>query len=199
MKALVEASEAAGYGRRPVSSLIWEKAELVMTKDGMPTPESLFKFLNDHKRSLNVLWGDAAGKEQAMRLRRIYDALEITSRVGMPKGTVSPYGAADKLREATGISVPQVASRFYALNAGLIGKRHAVFESAMRFFGTFTGRRAKALMKEALYDPNIARDIDMIITSPASAAQDRLNSLPVQRLNAALFKMGIETVQEENK
>jgi hypothetical protein len=158
MNALVTASQSAGLGRRPVASLVWQRAIGLAAKDGEPTPDQLLKFIKSHRQSLNI----ALGETHAKNLRLIYEASEIFSRVSTPSGSVEPFR-----------------------------KRHMMFESAMRFYGRFAGRKAKALMKEALYDENIARDIQRLMETPSLTRSQKLQSLPEQRLNAALFTMGL--------
>jgi len=187
MQTLVRTSERAGLGGRPVASLVWKRATAELSKEGAPTPDALLKFIETHRRSLNV----ALGRKHAERLHDLYQAAEIYSRVGIPTGKPASSNLPDRIQEATGISVPQIGSRIYAYSAGLIGKRHAMFESAVRFYGKFSKRKADALMKEALFDKNIARDISLLMDSPATVAQERLLSLPEARLNAALFNMGL--------
>ena len=195
MQDLVDASVAAGYGRRPVASLVWQRAELSFSENGVPTPDSVLRFLKNNRQSVAV----ALGERHTKALTNVYEALEIAARVGSPKGSVPGYGFSDKLRETTGVSIPQVASRAYAYSAGLIGRRHMMFESAVRFFGVFTGRRAKSLMKEALYDENIAKDIDIYLTTPSMGSQARLDRLSKSksRLNTALFNMGLSEITDE--
>jgi hypothetical protein len=193
MQALVDSSMKAGLGKRPVASIIWQRAIQKISNGTEPTPEQLLKFITDNRRSLNV----ALSKRHAENLRYIYEALEIISRVGAPKGSVEPFSAPDKLRDITGISVPQAASRTYAYSAGLIGKRHMMFESAMRLYGKIAGRRAKALMKEALYDEQIARDIRSLMESPSLERSQKLQSMPEARLNAALFTMGFGDQEDQ--
>jgi hypothetical protein len=155
--------------------------------------------LTNNRRSLSVLFGD----EHLKNIKLIRDGLEIERRTPMPQG--APEQGQDllsRIKEQAGTGVPQVSSRVFAAVSGRTSFRFIVTEMLGRLFMAQSKMAQERVLKEALVNPEIAREIQRVMSSSAQAVthEGKPALRPVSRnLNIWLWNLGIPHVSDEEQ
>lgn len=144
-------------------------------------------FINEHEAALRI----ALGAEHLGHLKIIARAREMLERVPPPAGRgYSPNPLAD-IERAIGMGVPQLASRIFAAESGRTSFRFVATDALGRFMRGRSQAESAALLREALYNPQVAKDmVDMLRLGPEHRAIAR-------RLNARLFNLGLTSREQQ--
>lgn len=145
------------------------------------------KFILQNESVLN----DVLGKEHMEDIKTILVAKEIFERTPMPRGREVEQNIFKDLQEKTGIGVPQLISRYMAISRGRSSKFVEGGGSLANFWGARSTKQQKALMREALYDPEFAA----LLTDAATVT--KMPKDRKQKLNAWLFNAGMQPFTEE--
>lgn len=138
--------------KNAMKRIVWENASNGTSADTV-------KFMAQNEKSLAVLFD----KKQ---LRDMYD---VSLMKAVSEAVKPPSGAAlsdvelpavlRAVENITGMKIPQFGTRLYALNSGRVAKEYIAMEAAISALRS-TGRlQAEAIWKDALYDPDLARDL----------------------------------------
>lgn len=145
------------------------------------SPEQLSTFMNSNAQSLSRLFGI----RHLGDLQNIQRARALVESVPAPTGQgfrPDPTGA---LARQVGSGIPQIQSRIFAAESGRTSFRFVAGDMFARFIRGRSQIQSDALLREALYNPEVARDLSSMIgltgTKPATA----------NRLNAWLFNLGM--------
>lgn len=138
-------------------------------------------FILANQKSLSQLFSP----EHIKNIRTIADAKSRLEFVPRPEGkafTVDPTGT---LAKELGQGVPQIGSRIFAVKSGRIGPQYMMVDMFGRFFRGRAILEEERLLREALYNPEVARDLRNIALERAKGPE------PAKRLNVWLFNLGI--------
>lgn len=94
--------------------------------------------------------------QHAKALRTIFNAKNMMARVAPAKGAASDLSPLGAVQSKLGFGIPQAASRFFAIVSGRTSERYVLTEGAVRLFNRLGMARAKGLLEQALYDPQLA-------------------------------------------
>lgn len=126
----------------------------------------------------------ALGKPHMDNLDTIMKAREMIERVPSPTGVEITSRPLEVIEKATGMGLPAMASRVYAVQSGRIGARYMATEMFSRFMRGQSAQEMERLLDTALYDPEIARDLANAIKFPASVPAKN-------RMKKHLFNLGM--------
>jgi hypothetical protein len=181
------ASRVASIARRhglqnTLNAVVWDRAmgQIDTVPGELPNPAKLLTWINSNERAVTSL----IGREHTNNLRLVYEALSIVQRTPMPTGAAesgTPLGA---IEEQLGVGVPQISSRYFAAESGRVGYRYVAVDALSRFFNRVASRKQDALLHEALFDPNVARDLANLRRA------DDIAPAVARRLNGYLFTIG---------
>jgi hypothetical protein len=115
-------------------------------------------------------------------LETILTATEQMARVPEPAGRAYDPNSLADVERRLGTGMNQIASRVFAANSGRTSWRYVAIDLISRFWRGHSQQETAALLKEALYNPDIARDLVDLVQLPAKreAAAKRLNSWLLQ-------------------
>ena len=151
------------------------------TMDFSTNPEALLKFINN--RQNRQLLDNALGTEHTDRLQLLAEfgdrvnsimrtesgTSDLSKYVGVPIKTIL-----DEIAGSVGTSIPQMTTRFIAIQEGRIGMRAALAYLAARGLNAGSTARFQAVMAEALTNPVFARELMKdITTGPAVGMNPR--------------------------
>lgn len=172
MRRIVNGLRGSEAANAALKRAIWERGVGV---------EDLTAFLGQNQAALKVALGD----EHFGNLQRIARARDILARTPAPQGQgfqPDPVGA---LSEQLGTGVPQLSSRFYAFKSGRLPRDFLLAEAGSRILRGRSILRSRELLDEALYNPQVAKDLAEI------AVRNRVRPEVANRLNAWLFNLGL--------
>lgn len=156
-----------------------------MAADG--SAEEIADFVNRFQPSLRLLFSP----QHLGNLRRIQRARAMLQRTPAPSGQGYQPNPLAAVEGGIGMGVPQLASRVFAVESGRTSARYVTTDALGRFLRGRSQAASEALLKEALYDPEVAKDL-------AAVAFDRAGKADVsRRLNARLFSLGLVDSGEE--
>lgn len=144
------------------------------------TPTEMRAFLRDNAKSLrHVLTPD-----HFRHLNTIMRAGEMAARVPKASGRGYEVNSLAGVESALGTGMNQIGSRIFAAQSGRTSWRYIGLDLAGRFLRGFSQQEAARLLEEALYNPDVARDLANVMhtkrTAPAVA----------KRLNTWLLTVG---------
>ncbi len=143
-------------------------------------------FLKDNQDSIIRALGSRY--QTATRLAR---AIEKNRLVPRPAGRALDTNPMASVENLLGTGLNQVSSRIFAVKSGRTSARYALADLAGRAFRNMTGRQARETLQQALYDPQVARDL-------ANAIEFNLVGEPaVKRLYTFLISNGIAASGDE--
>lgn len=202
---LVKALGSVAGGQKTPDQLL---AEAMQSPQKMGQLKALVRGNEDAEKALaRAIWNAAAGQrdlgtfiqqnEAALKLglspqhitdlKLLAGGREMASRVPAPTGSAVQPRPFQALEDATRMGMPQIASRIFAVQSGRTSWRFVVSEAGSRALRGYTQEQMEALLREALYDPRVAKDL-------ANAV--RMRKMPpaiANRLNVRLFNLGMET------
>jgi hypothetical protein len=137
------------------------------------------KFLEANRQSLTWVFGD----KHLTNLRTIAAARQMLEATPTPRGTgfETPTPVIGTAENVMGMGIPQAASRLFAVSSGRTSLRFAGIEWATRFLKSFSTKQQNQLLRQVLYDPQVARDLAAVLqlkqTPPAAAKRLYTNLL----------------------
>ena len=140
------------------------------------------------------LMKEALGAEHYNNIRDIFDAINISQRMPYPSGVALEPRVLSGLEDFMGMKIPQALTRGWALHSRRVPVYYTVSEAAVRFFRGRSMAQQEALMKEALYNPGIAKALSELVFAKGSKPPS------AKRLNTWLATVGLsepETGSEE--
>lgn len=137
-------------------------------------------FLDRYEPALRVV----LGQPHIDNLRTINAAMQMIERVPSPKGQPYDVNPMAGFERATGFSIPSAEARAFAVAGGRVAPSFAVTTGFIRFFRSKQKAAQDALLQEALYDPDVARDLATLVNSQYMKPE------VVRRLNTRLFILG---------
>jgi hypothetical protein len=145
------------------------------------SPARLKTFLENNAPSLSRVFDT----RHLSDLQRIQNAREIIESVPAPQGQGFQPDPTGALARQVGSGIPQIQSRVFAAESGRTSFRFVAGDMFARFIRGRSQIESEALLREALYNPEVARDLSGMIgvqgEKPAIA----------RRLNAWLFNIGM--------
>lgn len=148
MTQLLHASRNDPGAQRALKRNVWDRAA---SMDG----EGLLRFITDNRPALQRLFGDTHLKS----LEDIQSARMMIERVPPPPGQEILMDPVEMVKRATGHNPQAAVARYIAVSRGRSSKA-VEFGAAMSYwFRNFTVGNREKLMKEALYNPRVARDL----------------------------------------
>ena len=167
--------------RKAVAKTIFSSTDIVNN------PEKLRKILLANEKSLKYVFTP----EHKNNLKTIADAFEFALRTPMPQGMgETPQGLLNTVTDVTGQGVPSILSRYYAAESGRTSTRYVTSDMLGRFFITKGKKRAEALFKESMFNPNLAKEMSDI------GLQRKYDKEKIQKLNLVLFNLGYPQNEE---
>lgn len=142
------------------------QAEMALRKaviNRAPDPMNVEKFgawLDGNDRALRQVLDPTHLKA----LRDVLSAAKINNTLPRPTGTVDlPGSLADKGAKVFGITLPSVLQRVLSVKQGRMSAEYGVADVGVRAVRAFTNREIEAAWKEALYNPKVAKDLQMAV------------------------------------
>ncbi|MEY9506887.1 hypothetical protein ABIE87_006445 [Bradyrhizobium diazoefficiens] len=127
-------------------------------------------------------------------LQDVLAAAKINSRLPRPTGTVDlPGSLADKSAKRFGITVPSLLQRMLSVKQGRMSAEYGVADVATRVFRQFSNREIENAWKEALYNPKVAKDLQLIVKGGGAT--------PIQlaRMRNYLLSVGLHDTEDRAK
>lgn len=152
------------------------------------SPQQLAAFMDNNAPSLSRLFG----VRHLSDLRRIQRARMMIESVPAPRGQGFRPDPTRQVADQLGSGVPQIQSRIFAAESGRTSFRFVAGDMFARFFRSQSQQASEALLNEALYNPQVARDLAGMIDTSA------LKPEATSRLNAWLFNLGINQAAAES-
>jgi hypothetical protein len=170
------------------------RADAALTRavwERLPDPmdaAAVQKFVTDNKRSLDIL----LTPKHLADIDTIVKAATIEGRAPFPKGAAEqPKSIADKVGTFAGISIPSFLSRIRSMAQGRTGGPYTLTDIGLQAFSKFSTREVEAAWKEALFNPNVARDVASIVSGKGTKPI-------ISRLHNYLLTVGArDTTQEK--
>lgn len=145
------------------------------------SPQRLGNFLENNAQSLARVFDT----RHLSDLQRIQRARELIESVPAPQGQGFQPDPTGALARQLGSGIPQIQSRVFAAESGRTSFRFVLGDMFARFIRGRSQVESEALLREALYNPEVAKDLGSMIgfqgERPAAA----------RRLNAWLFNIGM--------
>jgi len=124
-------------------------------------------------------------------LLTLFEARNMANRVPEEGGSAIHPNPASAIESRLHMGLPQIASRIFAVQSGRTSWRFILTEIGSRIFRGYSQEQAETLLHEALYNPEVAKDL----------AQGYLGRQPnpatVKRLNAWLLTLGATPPKDE--
>ena len=168
---------------------VWSRMErdLDVKPGELAEADRLRKWMERNQRSLKILMEP----EHVRHINAVYKGLDSITQLPLPGGTSEAVGPLDQVEQAIGSGVPQISSRVFAAQSGRVGYRYMAVDGLSRFINRLTKNRQEALLQEALFNPELARDMYRL-----SRAVETVPALE-KRMNGWLFTMGLNVASEQ--
>jgi hypothetical protein len=134
----------------------------------LSTPDAIVFMKTNEAQLRKVL-----GKKQFESLRTIANARDIAESVKSPGYT--QYQKEGEVLAKYGTSLKQVVSSGIAVSRGRSGKIQEATGLLSRFFGKMRNDEIDRLMKGAVYDPELAKEIANYVATGSKAVEKKLN------------------------
>ncbi len=142
--------------------------------------EDILRFMNDNAGSLRVLFGGRHFRD----IETIAAARAMLERVPSPTGAAFQPRPLEGVERAIGQGLPQLSSRLFAARTGRVGRGYLAVDTFLRGIRGRAAVDADDLLREALYDSQVARDM-------AEAVRvGEVKPDVAKRLGARLFNLG---------
>lgn len=158
--------------------------------DRAPDPMNVDKFkawLDGNDRSLRQVLDPTHIKA----LQDVLAAAKIHSTLPRPTGTVDlPGSLADKSAKRFGITVPSLLQRALSVKQGRMSAEYGVADVATRVFRQFSNKEIEGAWKEALYNPKVAKDLQLMVKGGGAT--------PIQlaRMRNYMLSVGLHDTEE---
>lgn len=145
------------------------------------------KFIDTNRRTLEM----ALGSVHLNNLEAIVKARGMIDRIPAPIGKGFKPDPTETLTRELGQGVPQIASRVFAVKSGRIGAKYMATDMLGRLVRGRSILESEQLLKEALYDPQVARELRSLLY--AKGAKPEI----ARRLNVRLINLGLASRDDE--
>lgn len=145
------------------------------------------KFLDGNERSLRQV----LAPDHLKALQDVLAAAKIDSRLPRPTGAVDlPGSLADKGAKVFGITVPSLLQRVLSVKQGRMSAEYGVADVGVRALRQFSNKDIENAWKEALYNPKVAKDLQLMVKGGAAT--------PIQlaRMRNYLLSVGLHDTEE---
>jgi hypothetical protein len=178
MKAIIRGNEAAEQA--------WARA----VWDAAAGQKDIGQFIAANEPALKL----ALSSRHIDDLKILAQGSEILARVPAPSGGVLQSDPAASLQKALGgVKLTTLESRISAVRQGRTNWRTETIALMSRFMRGYSQDQSAALLQEALYDPQVARDL-------ANTMRFRtLTPVIARRLNVRLFNLGMNTREQQGE
>jgi hypothetical protein len=139
------------------------------------------KFLGENADAIKI----ALGEERFAAAKKLARAIEKNRIVPRPSGQSMDTNPLADVESYLGTGLNQISSRVFAVKSGRTSSRYALADIAGRAFRTMTARQARDTLRDALYDPEIARDLANTIEMGTTSER------ALKRIYAFLISNGI--------
>lgn len=147
------------------------------------------EFLRKNEQALKV----AMGPKHFQAAELLARGMEKNAIVRRPSGKPIKHSGANGIEDALGTGLNQIGSRVFAVKSGRTSARYAATDIAGRALRAMTGRQARGLLKEAIYDPRVAQDLAMYMgTGRAGRSQ-------IKRIGAYMLSSGLAIEADEDE
>jgi hypothetical protein len=150
------------------------------------TSVETLKFYTDNVKSLIKVFTP----EHITHMGDVVYARAITETIKHPKGIAHIPAPLEQLEAAFGMGFPQAGSRLYALKTGRLSKSYLVFEMGKSILYGRARINMNDMMREALYDPDIARDF------AKSFNNQQFTEETAKRMGARMFALGLPFLED---
>lgn len=151
--------------------------------------DDVLAFMDRHRPALRVVFGE----QHLDNLRDIAIARGIVERLPRPTGRGIEPNPLEDLERGIGMGVPQLGSRIFAAQSGRTSYRYIATDAFGRFIRGRSVAESQALLKEALYNKDVARDLAQL------TRMKQVKPEIANRLNAWLFNLGVTGEREEGQ
>lgn len=159
--------------------------------DRAPDPMDAAKFetwLKGNDRSLRQV----LEPDHIKALQDVLAAANINGRLPRPTGTVDlPGSLADKSAKRFGITVPSLLQRALSVKQGRMSAEYGVADVATRVFRQFSNKEIESAWKEALYNPKVAKDLQLMVKQGATVPT-------LARMRNYLLSVGMHDAEERS-
>lgn len=162
---------------------------IMWNKVSQGSSEDILRQIDTYRGSLKQLFGP----EHFKNLEDISIMKAMMESVEMPKGKPYKSKPMEGFEKLTGMAVPQAGTRYWAFMSGRVPKYYLAFDIAKSAMYKKAQRHFDMIMKDALYDKEIAKELAESIRTGV------IHEKKARRLGARLFALGIPYVREENK
>jgi len=142
-----------------------------------------------NEKSLQRLFG----QEHLKNLNHVSSMKMMMERVPPPAGAEYIHKPLEGFETLTGMAVPQAATRYWAFMSGRVPKYYLAFDIAKASLYKKAQRHFDTLMKEALYDPRVAKEM------AENVVQAKFPEKSAKRLGARLFALGLPYIDDTEK
>ncbi|MGE0666904.1 MAG: hypothetical protein AB7O49_10150 [Sphingomonadales bacterium] len=181
-----EAVRNPGIARRLVGRLRNDKdamaglRQAVWDRVPLDDPAATVKFLSDNRQSLSAILSE----QHLADIQLIAEARAMVNRVPAPSGQpfdASPFAA---FEGALGSTLPSLAASWRAVERGRSSAFYEVPARGLQWLRAKANEQGDRVWREALYDPEVARDIVRSQSNPANKAMR-------ERLRRRLWHIGL--------
>lgn len=179
------------------------------------TPDQIDAFLRDNSKSLKKVFT----KQHLSDIKDIVKAGRMHARTPAPRGRGGLPTPLEVVEREIGQGMGQIGSRAFAVASGRIGRMWMAVDFASRFIRGRSLIETERLFQEALYDPEVARDLADMITHKINIPEERLGPMAkragmskrqfeklvqpskqaqARRLNTRLFVLGYGPSEEQD-
>lgn len=135
----------------------------------------------------------AFSAEHRKNLRTLFEARMMAQLVEEPGGQPLRPNPSEGFEKILHMGIPQLASRIFAVQSGRTGYNFVMTEILSRALRGYSEKQAVTLLNEAMYNPEVARDLAAFagVRAPSKAGTNRLNSW--------LFTLGVDANTQEDQ
>ena len=173
-------------GEQALRRAVWQRVVGTLGPDFMTNPHVMLDFINRHRDSLGQMFSE----RHVQNLDTVYNALRINLGTPLPKGVAPDPNPMGRLTQRFGSGPLQISSRIFAAEQGRLSYRFAATDLFSRMIIASNRNEADALLKQALFDEDIAREL------ARSTRIKKDNARARRRIGTYLFSLGFSGGEE---
>jgi hypothetical protein len=148
--------------------------------------EDIARYIGDNRKSLSLLFS----RNHVSALNDIMAARMMLERTPTPQGAAFVPRPLAEVESIIGQGLPQISSRIFAFKSGRMQKGYLAVDTFMRGMRGRAATAADAVLREALYDPALARDLANTVKAGQMVPER------AKRLQARLFALGLPYLEQ---
>lgn len=192
MHQLWNASVSQGLPPSVLQRAVWDR---IITRSA-DDPDKMSALIEANARSLRRVFTP----RHIESLRIIVKGIEISQAAPPVSGQgIAGENIIEQARRQVGTGVPQILSRVFAAVSGRTSKRFVISELLARYGIHTSESEFNAILKEALWNEDVASAISNVIKSAETNQFKALSPMAANRLNTWVLNLGIVSREEENK